>query len=60
MAIESALDPNSRLLSLQEASDYSAEEVSVDIDNSDSVIVETDDGGMLIDFDPDLSLHQRS
>tara|TARA_R110000772_G_scaffold30528_1_gene75669 strand:+ start:2484 stop:4970 length:2487 start_codon:yes stop_codon:yes gene_type:complete len=56
MAIESALDPNSRLLPLQEASDYSAEEVSIEFDNPDSVIVETDDGGMLIDFDPDLSV----
>ena len=56
MAIESALDPNSRLLPLQEASDYSAEEVSIEFDNPDSVIVETDDGGMLIDFDPGLSV----
>ena len=32
-----------------------AEEVTVAIENPDSVAIETDDGGMIIDFDPDSS-----
>ena len=53
MAIESALDPNTPLLPMQEAAE---EEVSIEINNPDSVIVETEDGGMLIDFNPDASM----
>ena len=53
MAIESALDPNTPLLPLQESAE---EEVSIEINNPDSVIVETEDGGMLIDFNPDPSM----
>ena len=49
MAIESALDPNVPLLPLQEVGE---EDISVEITNPESVIVETEDGGMLIDFDP--------
>ena len=32
-----------------------AEEITVAIENPDSVAIETDDGGMIIDFDPDSS-----
>jgi len=53
MAIESALDPNTPLLPMQEAAE---EEISIEINNPDSVIVETEDGGMLIDFNPDASM----
>lgn len=54
MAIESALDPNTPLLPMQELGD---EDISVELlipdPSSDSVVVvETEDGGMLIDFDP--------
>jgi len=54
MAIESALDPNTPLLPMQELGD---EDISVDLlipdPSSDPVVVvETEDGGMLIDFDP--------
>ena len=51
MAIEPSLNMNTPLLSLQELSE--PEEVSIEIENPDSVVVETEDGGMLIDFDPD-------
>ena len=54
MAIESALDPNTPLLPMQELGD---EDISVELlipdPSSDPVVVvETEDGGMLIDFDP--------
>jgi hypothetical protein len=52
MAIEPSLNMNTPLLSLQELSE--PEEISIEIENPDSVVVETEDGGMLIDFDPDL------
>jgi len=51
MAIEPSLNMNTPLLSLQEISE--PEEISIEIENPDSVVVETEDGGMLIDFDPD-------
>jgi hypothetical protein len=52
MAIESALNPNMPLLPMQEASE---EEISVEIMNPEAVSIETEDGGILIDFDPDMS-----
>lgn len=52
MAIESALNPNMPLLPMQEASE---EEISVEITNPEAVSIETEDGGILIDFDPDMS-----
>ena len=52
MAIESALNPNMPLLSMQEASE---EETSIEITNPEAVSIETEDGGILIDFDPDMS-----
>ncbi len=51
MAIEPSLNMNTPLLSLQEISE--PEEISIEIENPDSVVVETEDGGMLIDFDPE-------
>ena len=55
MAIESALDPNATLLPMQEIGD---EVISVEMPVPDSefdniVVLETEDGGMLIDFDPE-------
>ena len=52
MAIESALNPNVPLLPMQEVSE---EDLSVEIVNPESISIETEDGGILIDFDPDSS-----
>ena len=52
MAIESALNPNMLSLPMQGESE---EELSVEIVNPESVSVETEDGGILIDFGPEMS-----
>jgi len=61
MAIESALDPNTPLLPIQEIGD---EDISVEILDSDPefdnvVVLETEDGGMLIDFDPTDEINEE-
>jgi len=38
------------------SSDFMDEEVSIEVVNPESVIIEAEDGGMIIDFDPDESL----
>ena len=52
MAIESALNPNMLSLPMQGESE---EELSVEIVNPESVSVETEDGGVLIDFGPEMA-----
>ena len=52
MAIESALDPNMLSLPMQGESE---EELSVEIVNPEAVSIETEDGGVLIDFGPEMA-----
>lgn len=51
MAIEKALTDMP-----MSSSDFMDEEVSIEVVNPESVIIEAEDGGMIIDFDPDESL----
>ena len=57
MAVESSLDSlqmadiQNRLADADEQS-----EMIIEIENPDSVAIETEDGGMIIDFDPDPSV----
>ena len=52
MAIESALNPNMLSLPMQGESE---EELSVEIVNPEAVSIETEDGGVLIDFGPEMA-----
>tara|TARA_R110001632_G_scaffold153606_3_gene271602 strand:- start:216 stop:2693 length:2478 start_codon:yes stop_codon:yes gene_type:complete len=52
MAIESALNPNMLSLPMQGESE---EELSVEVVDPESVSIETEDGGILIDFGPEMS-----
>jgi hypothetical protein len=38
------------------SSDFMDEEISIEVVNPDSITIESEDGGMIIDFDPDESL----
>ena len=59
MAVEKSLDSlqmadiQNRLADADEQS-----EMIIEIENPDSVAIETEDGGMIIDFDPDPSVHR--
>jgi hypothetical protein len=52
MAIESALNPNMLSLPTQGESE---EELSIEIVNPEAVSIETEDGGVLIDFGPEMA-----
>ena len=52
MAVDKALT-GLEMSDMQERMSDNAEEIEISIENPDSVSIETEDGGMLIDFDPD-------
>ena len=53
MAVDKRMEP---VVMADIANRVGDQEVVVDIENPDSVSIETEDGGMIIDFDPDPSV----